>query len=108
MNDIGAASSNRARVAKCVKSIPVNEWRCIGMYQTKNSGNKKVLALLSRILAQSCATPPYILFRQGITRTHDCASILDSITKKTSCFHYFSHGATYYGSVQCTCTYSME
>ena len=25
-----------------------------------------------------------------------------------SCFHYFSHGATYYGSVQCTCTYSME
>ena len=27
-------------------------------------------------------------------RTHDCASILDSIAKKTSCFHYFSHGAS--------------
>ena len=26
--------------------------------------------------------------------THDCASILDSIGKKTSCFHYFSHGAS--------------
>ena len=25
---------------------------------------------------------------------HDCASILDSIAKKTSCFHYFSHGAS--------------
>ena len=26
--------------------------------------------------------------------THDCASILDSIAKETSCFHYFSHGAS--------------
>ena len=26
--------------------------------------------------------------------TPDCASILDSIAKKTSCFHYFSHGAS--------------
>ena len=25
---------------------------------------------------------------------HDCASILDSIAKKTSCFHCFSHGAS--------------
>ena len=25
---------------------------------------------------------------------HDCASILDSIAKGTSCFHYFSHGAS--------------
>ena len=25
---------------------------------------------------------------------HDCASILDSISKKTSCFNYFSHGAS--------------
>ena len=32
------------------------------------------------------------IFRQGVT--HDCASILDSIAKKTSCFHYFSHGAS--------------
>ena len=34
------------------------------------------LAILSRILTQSCVTPPYI-FRQGVT--HDCASILDSV-----------------------------
>ena len=26
--------------------------------------------------------------------THDCASILDSIAKGTSCFHYFSHGTS--------------
>ena len=26
--------------------------------------------------------------------THDCASILDSIAKGTSCFYYFSHGAS--------------
>ena len=26
--------------------------------------------------------------------THDCASILDSIAKGTSCFHYFLHGAS--------------
>ena len=25
---------------------------------------------------------------------HDCASILDSIAKGTSCFHYFLHGAS--------------
>ena len=25
---------------------------------------------------------------------HDCASILDSIAKKTSCSHYFMHGAS--------------
>ena len=27
--------------------------------------------------------------------THDCASILDSIAKKTSCSHCFSHGASH-------------
>ena len=26
--------------------------------------------------------------------THDCASILDSIAKGTSCSHYFLHGAS--------------
>ena len=26
--------------------------------------------------------------------THDCASILDSIAKRTSCFHHYSHGAS--------------
>ena len=52
---------------------------------------RSILSNLSRILAKSCVTPPYI-FRQRVT--HDCASILDSIAKKTSCFHYFSHGAS--------------
>ena len=28
--------------------------------------------------------------------TYDCASILDSIAKKTSCYHCFSHGASLY------------
>ena len=46
----------------------------------------------NRILAQSCVTPPYILFRQRVT--HDYASILDSIAKKTSCSHCFLHGAS--------------
>ena len=38
----------------------------------------------SRILAQSCITTLYI-FRQRVT--HDCASILDSNAKGTSCSH---------------------
>ena len=45
----------------------------VGMYHAKNSGNKKF--------------PD-----KGVT--HDCASILDSIAKGTSCFHYFSHGTS--------------
>ena len=44
------------------------------------------------ILAQSCVTPPYIYPGKGVT--HECASILDSIAKGTSCFHYFLHGAS--------------
>ena len=32
------------------------------------------------------------MFRQTVT--HDCASILDSIAKKTSCSYNFSHGAS--------------
>ena len=35
---------------------------------------------------------PYIYSGKGVT--HDCASILDSIAKGTSCFHYFLHGAS--------------
>ena len=34
------------------------------------------------------------LHNSDIGVTHDCASILDSIAKGTSCFHYFSHGAS--------------
>ena len=34
--------------------------------------------------------PPYIYSGKGVT--HDCASILDSNAKGTSCFHYCLHG----------------
>ena len=34
------------------------------------------------------------LHNSDIGVTHDCASILDSIAKGTSCFHYFSHGTS--------------
>ena len=49
------------------------------------------LAILSRILAQSCVT--FCLNYVGRV-THDCASILDSIAKGIPCFHDFSHGAS--------------
>ena len=49
------------------------------MHHAKNRGNKETpLAILSRILAQSCVT----LCLNYVGRvTHDCASILDSIAK---------------------------
>ena len=49
------------------------------MHHAKNRGNKEIpLAILSRILAQSCVT----LCLNYVGRvTHDCASILDSIAK---------------------------
>ena len=34
------------------------------------------------------------LHNSDIGVKHDCASILDSISKGTSCFHYFSHGTS--------------
>ena len=47
------------------KIIPLNEWGCSYrdcVYHAKNRGNKEIpLAILSRILAQSCITPPYII-----------------------------------------------
>ena len=34
----------------------------VGMHHAKNRGNKEIsLAILSKILAQSCVTPPYII-----------------------------------------------
>ena len=41
------------------KIILLNEWGCRdGMHHAKNRGNKETpLAILSRILAQSCITP---------------------------------------------------
>ena len=62
------------------------------MHHAKNRGNKEIpLAMLSRILAQSCVT----LCLNYVGRvTHDCAGILDSIAKGIPCFHDFSHGAS--------------
>ena len=65
----------------------------VGMHHAKNCGNKEIpLAILSRILAQSCVT----LCLNYVGRvTHDCASILDSIAKGISLFpQIFSHGAS--------------
>ena len=62
------------------------------MHHAKNRGNKEIpLAILSRILAQSCVT----LCLNYVGRVaHDCASILDSIAKGISndfltCSTYF-------------------
>ena len=71
-----------------VKIILLNEQLCRDAPCEKLWKQEVFLAILSRILAQSCVTPPYI-FRQRVTH-----SILDSIAKKTSCFHNFSHGAS--------------
>ena len=54
------------------------------MHHAKNRGNKEIpLAILSRILAQSCVT----LCLNYVGR--DCASILDSIAKGISLFPRF-------------------
>ena len=59
----------------------------VGMHHAKNRGNKEIpLAILSRILAQSCVTR--CLNYVGRV-THDCASILDSIAKGISLFPRF-------------------
>ena len=57
------------------------------MHHAKNRGNKEIpLAILSRILAQSCVT----LCLNYVGRvTHDCASILDSIATGISLFPRF-------------------
>ena len=59
----------------------------VGMHHAKNRGNKEIpLAILSRILAQSCVT----LCLNYVGRvTHDCAGILDSIAKGISLFPRF-------------------
>ena len=59
----------------------------VGMHHAKNHGNKDIsLAILSRILAQSCVT----LCLNYVGRvTHDCAGILDSIVKGISLFPRF-------------------
>ena len=64
----------------------------VGKHHAKNRGNKEIpLAILSRILAQSCVTL-YLNYVGRVTR--DCGSILDSIARGFPCFHDFSHGAS--------------
>ena len=52
--------------AKCKN---LNEWRCRdGMHHAKDCGNKEIpfaILLVSRILARSCLTPPYIIQAKG-------------------------------------------
>ena len=50
------------------------------MHHVKNRGNKEIpLAILSRILAHSCITLPYINSGKGLRMI--VASIIDSIAK---------------------------
>ena len=83
-------------------SANINEWGCRdGMQHAKNLGNKEIpLAIRSRILAQSCVTPPYI-FRQRIV----LIVYLRVLLRGFPCFHDFSHGASYpYIPIRfCTC-----
>ena len=59
----------------------------VGMHHAKNSGNKKLIPVSSK-LAQSCVTPPYMhtFVYSGKGVTHDCASIVDNIAKGTPLF----------------------
>ena len=66
------------------------------MHYVKNRGNKEIpLAILSRILAQSCVTPLPELCREGL-RT--CMIVLVSLIVLLGgfpCFHDFSHSASH-------------
>ena len=58
--------------------------RDVVMHHAKNRGNKEIpLAILSRILAQSCLT---LCLNYVGRATHDYASILDSIAMGISLF----------------------
>ena len=72
------------------KIIQFNEYGCRDAPCEKSWKQGIPLALLSRILAQSCVT--FCLNYVGRV-THDCGSLLDSISKGIPCFHDFSHGA---------------
>ena len=59
----------------------------VGMHHAKNRGNKEIpLAILSRVLAQSCVT---LCLNYAGRVTRDYASILDSIAKGISLFPPF-------------------
>ena len=61
----------------------------VGMHHAKNRSS-----LSNTIKDTSTIMRNPSLHNSGKGVTHDCASILDSIAKGTSCFHYFSHGAS--------------
>ena len=64
-----------------------------GMHHAKNVGNKEIsLAILARILAQSCVT---LCLNYAGRVTHGCASsILDSFAKEISLFPQIFAGAS--------------
>ena len=77
------------------KIIQLKEWGCRDeMHHAKNRGNKEIrLAILSRILAQSCVTLCLNICREGL-----CMIVLVSLIvllKGFPCFHDFSHGASH-------------
>ena len=64
------------------------------MHHAKNRGNKVIpLAILSRILAQSCVTPPYIIKAKGLHMIVLVSLIV--LLRGLPCFHAFSHGASH-------------
>ena len=77
------------------KLIQVNEWGCRdGMHNAKNRGNKVIpLAILSRILAQSCVTPLPELCREGLRMIMLVSLIV--LLRGLPCFHDFSHCASH-------------
>ena len=65
-----------------------------GMHHAKNRGNKVIpLAILSRILAQSCVTPPYIIKAKGLRMIVLVSLIV--LLRGLPCFHDFLHGASH-------------
>ena len=62
------------------------------MHHAKNRGNKEIsLAILSKILAQSCVTLPE-LCREGLRMIVLVSLIV--LLRRFPCFHDFSHGAS--------------
>ena len=68
------------------KIIQLNQYECRDAPCEKSWKQGNPLAILSRILAQSCVTL-YLNYAGRVT--HDCASILDSIAKGISFFPRF-------------------
>ena len=61
------------------------------MHHAKNCGNKEIpLAIVSRILPQSCVTPPYIIETKGLHMI-----VLISLIVMLGGFHDFSHGTSH-------------